>query len=117
MRYVITTPEPRWTGEVAGVAFAFGRGVTDDNPPPRVINYFLRRGYGVEPVKAAPSPAAEVSAPAADGPADRDPMPRKSASKADWQTYAIAHGVPADEAESLTRDQLAERFATEGADQ
>lgn len=110
MRYVIITPEPRWTGEVAGVAFAFGRGVTDDNPPLRVINYFLRRGYGVEPVEVA-------AAPAADEPVDSDPMPRKSASKVDWQAYAIAHGVPAEEAESLTRDQLAERFATEGADQ
>lgn len=55
MRYVITTPEPRWTGEVAGVAFAHGRGVTDDDPPARVIAYFLRRGYGVEPVEAAPA--------------------------------------------------------------
>lgn len=47
MRYIITTPEPRWTGEVAGVAFAHGRGLVDD-PPARVVNYFLRKGYGVE---------------------------------------------------------------------
>jgi len=47
MRYLITTPEPRWTGEVAGVAFAHGEGLVND-PAPRVLNYFLRRGYGVE---------------------------------------------------------------------
>ncbi len=60
MRYVITTPEPLWTGEVAGVAFAHGRGLADD-PPARVINYFKRKGYGVENLDADKSDDAVVS--------------------------------------------------------
>jgi hypothetical protein len=65
MRYVIKTPEPRWTGEVAGVAFAHGQGITADDPPARVINYFRRRGYDVQPLAAAEtelSPESSVSA-------------------------------------------------------
>lgn len=107
-RFEITTPEPRWTGEVAGVAFAHGRAEIGAGTPARVVAYFRRKGYGVTEIE----PAKPASAP---DPADA--MPRKSASKTDWQAYAIAHGVPAEEAETLTRDQLAERFTTEGADQ
>ena len=85
MRYVITTPVPRWTGEVAGVAFAFGKGITDDNPPARVINYFRRRGYEVEPVDAVDESAApaETEAPSGDDPvsapaqADKKPVGRR----------------------------------------
>ncbi len=60
MRYIITTPEPRWTGEVAGVAFAHGRGLVDD-PPARVINYFKRKGYGVEQLDAGDGEDAVLS--------------------------------------------------------
>jgi hypothetical protein len=109
-RYEITTPEPRWTGEVAGVAFAHGRAEATD-PPARVIAYFIRKGYGVSRLDV------EASAEPADLGDPDDQMPRKSASKADWVAYAVEHGVPAAEAESLTRDQLVERFAPEGADQ
>ena len=32
--------------------------------------------------------------------------PRASATKADWLAYAEAQGLPADEAEAMTRDEL-----------
>lgn len=39
--------------------------------------------------------------------------PKASVSKKDWVAFAIEKGVDAAEAESLTRDQLVERFAAE----
>lgn len=64
-RYEITTPEPRWTGEVAGVAFAHGRAEVDsDATPARVLAYFRRKGYGVVQLDAPPTaePEAEAAA-------------------------------------------------------
>lgn len=40
--------------------------------------------------------------------------PAKSASKADWVAYAVAQGAEQDEAESMTRDELAALFADGG---
>jgi len=45
-----------------------------------------------------------VAAAAEDGP------PTKSASKADWKAYAISQGMDDAEAESMTRDDLAELY-------
>lgn len=102
MRYRVSTPQSDFRGEVAGVAFFDGSAEVDETRL-AALAYFRRRGYhmeAVQPPSAAPqeSPAADLS------------KPRRSASKTDWQAYAIAHGVPQDEAEQLTRDQLAERF-------
>lgn len=38
-------------------------------------------------------------------PASTD-APKASASKADWLAYALAQGLPGDEAEAMTRDEL-----------
>lgn len=83
MRYIITTPEPNFTGEVAGVAFAHGRAESTD-PAPRVLAYFLRKGYGVQPVDAHGEPVEPddgsveqegASSPgAAPGPGTRQPL-------------------------------------------
>lgn len=40
--------------------------------------------------------------------------PTKSASKADWKAYAVDQGLDEEEAETLTRDQLAEKYADGG---
>ncbi|RSS59573.1 hypothetical protein [Streptomyces sp. WAC01280] len=40
--------------------------------------------------------------------------PARSASKAEWIAYAVALGAEQDDAEQLTRDQLAEQYGTEG---
>lgn len=42
----ITTPNPQYNGETAGVRFVNGKGETDD---PRALAYFERRGYTIEP--------------------------------------------------------------------
>lgn len=40
--------------------------------------------------------------------------PARSASKAEWKSYAVAQGMSEEEAERSTRDQLAERYAPGG---
>lgn len=67
----------------------------------RRVAYFRAQGYGVEEI--------DLDEPAADE--DDEPKPpARSASKADRVAYAITQGVDAEEADKLTRDQLAERF-------
>lgn len=53
--------------------------------------------------------------PAEPGPEDVKP-PARSASKADWVAYAVSQGAEQADAESKTRDQLAELFADGGGD-
>ncbi|MER7361933.1 hypothetical protein [Nonomuraea wenchangensis] len=112
MRYVITTPEPHFTGEVAGVAFAHGRAETTD-PAPRVIAYFLRKGYGVQPVDGKGNPieaedavVQEVaSSPgAAPGPDTRSPLTaeEKAAIEAENKDADGADGKDADTKRSTT---------------
>ncbi|MFG3037784.1 hypothetical protein ACGFYZ_12830 [Streptomyces sp. NPDC048330] len=45
---------------------------------------------------------------------DDTKRPARSASKAEWVAYAVALGGEQDDAEQLTRDQLAEQYGTEG---
>lgn len=57
------------------------------------------------------APSADDSTPTATETLTEDAQPpAKSASKADWKAYATAHGLTEEEADGLTRDQLAERF-------
>ena len=75
-RYEITTPEPRWTGEVAGVAFAHGRAEVPDSTPARVLSYFRRKGYGVTPIEPeSPTVAHEPASESAE--ADKKPTGRR----------------------------------------
>jgi hypothetical protein len=39
-------------------------------------------------------------------------LPAKSASKKEWVTYAVGQSMDPEEAEKLTRDELAEKYAT-----
>lgn len=135
-KYRITAPTPGYTGVSVGVNFTKGfaeieapvlpplpvgadldrnerseREAIAQNENLRRVAYFRSQGYGVEEIEPdEPEPAEE--------PDDEPKAPARSASKADWAAYAIAQGVDADEAEKLTRDQLAERFLDQkGADQ
>lgn len=56
----------------------------------------------VREVNIAPPQTVEP-APAADEPA---PTPTRSASKADWVTFAVESGMSTEDAESMTRDEL-----------
>ncbi len=114
MRYTIQAPERRFNGQVAGVAFADGRAEVDGDAHARALAYFRRKGYDVTAVATKRTGAAKTSDTSTQA---EDDMPRKSASKADWKAYAIANGMDEAEAETLSRDQLVERFASEGDDQ
>lgn len=106
MRYTVTAPAAGFSGDIAGVVFRDGTAVAEDGRHKAALAYFRRRGYTVEP-ESAPEPVTEQV----------DEKPKKSASKAAWAAYAVAHGMSAEEADELTRDQLVERFSDEGEDQ
>lgn len=116
-KYRITTPVAGFTGVSVGVNFTKGvaelEAPEDDRQHPmfRALAYFRAQGYGVEEIKPdEPKPVEE--------PDDGPKAPARSASKADRLAYAVAQGMDADEADKLTRDQLAERFLDQkGADQ
>ncbi len=93
----ITTPVPGFSGNVAGVDFAGG--VAEVDPSPGALAYFRRHGYGVEQVDEDPGDDQ-----------DADKVPARSASKADWRVYAIAHGMTEQDADAATRDELAARY-------
>ncbi len=48
-RFEIKTPEPEWTGVVAGITFAAGRAVvtSDTDAGIRALYYFKQAGYGI----------------------------------------------------------------------
>lgn len=96
----VTTPQPGFTGESVGVQFANGVGECLDGP---ALRYFRSQGYGVEPVEVP----AEV-----DGPPPTHPA--RNASAEVWRAYAVKHhGLTADEAAELSRDQLVELLTIE----
>ncbi|GAA2327501.1 hypothetical protein [Dactylosporangium salmoneum] len=120
--FEIRTPKADFTGRIGPVAFADGvaRVQFDDTrdhngvsladehqiSPGRSIVLFAqrRRGYTVTELDANGKPLEDQADAKEAGP------PTRSASKADWKAYAVTHGVPDAEAESATRDQLAEAF-------
>lgn len=104
-RYRITTPEPGWTGQIGTVFFAGGVAEAEADADSAALSYFRNAGYGVEDL---------------DGPADEqdaaesaDGLPKKSASADAWRKYAIAHGMTADDADELTRDELVTYYTKE----
>lgn len=106
-RFRITTPVPGASGEVGGVVFAHGVAEVDDQTHPAVVAYCRGAGYGVEPID---EPAEVEAEPDED---DGVQPPKKSASTDIWRAWAVEHGgMPADEAETLSRDQLVERFTS-----
>jgi len=98
MRYQVTAPVKGVNATVAGVLLADSVGETDSEA---AVAYFRRHGYTVVPLAV---PATE---PAEEAPAE---LPARSASKSTWVAYATRAGMTADEADQLTRDQLAERY-------
>jgi hypothetical protein len=98
--HLVSTPVPGHTGSVGGVHFADGRAEVDDERHAAELAYFRAQGYSVEPLDKG-------------GVADeKPPPPSRSASAAEWRSYAVSAGMPAEEARRLSRDQLIERLAT-----
>jgi len=93
-RYEVRAPVEDYTGEAAGVTFTQGVGHTCE---PAALAYFHRHGYTITE---------------ADDPGGAVPPspPAKSASKAEWKTYAVTQGMAEADADALTRDQLVDHF-------
>ena len=137
--YKVTTPTAGYNGEVGGVYFVNGAAVveapaplaplpySDDedgqltrrqltereeigqHPGYRAMSYFRQAGYGVEDI----TPDTEAAPDDAD--ADSTPIvPSKSASTEVWRAFAKQAGMPVEQADSLTRDQLVEHYTKEG---
>lgn len=110
-RFEVKSKVASFTGVVAGAAFAAGKATLDSEKAAdaKALRYFQRRnGYEVTPLDVDETPQ---EAPADPGPA----RPASDAKKAEWKAYAISQGMPEEEAEKATRDQLAQRFDKEGA--
>ncbi len=108
----IRTPVPGHNGSVGALAFVNGRAVADEDVHASEIAYCRARGYLFgEPDEPTPT---EEEPPADTGGSD---LPRRNASADAWRTYAVAHGMSAEEAATLSRDQLAERFTSSKEDE
>ncbi len=80
---VVTRPHPRW---------------------PESTQFVLRDGAMLD------SPVVEPSAVGAgDAEPEEDGKPAKSAGKPEWVAYAVAQGVPQDEADAMTKGELQAR--------
>lgn len=128
----ITTPVADYTGVCGNVEFVQGVGYADEDTHAAEIGYMRANGYTIEGTEVAdggageqshqpeaPVPAQEPPEPGTpSAPADPpvvgadDKMPARNGSADAWRTYAIAHGMDADEAAELSRDQLVERFTS-----
>lgn len=106
MRVRINTPVEDHNGAVGDVLITQGVGYADTEIHAAELAYCRANGYNVTEVEPepGPKPASETQ--------DEVPMPRKSGSAEAWRAYAVAHGIPAEEAEQLSRDLLVERFTT-----
>lgn len=120
-RVRITTPVPDHSGVVGNVFITDGVGHADSVVHAAEIAYCRRNGYTVEelPGEANPEVAAEIEATNSDDtePAGGEATPRRNGSAEAWRAYAVAHGMSADEAEQLTRDQLVERFTSSSTEE
>lgn len=103
--YRVTTPVVGFTGMSAGANFTDGVTEIEDGPS---LRYFRSAGYGIEELD---EPATE---PAEEDLDDGAEMPRKSASTEAWRAWAIEHGgLPADVANTKSRDELVAHFTEE----
>lgn len=102
-QFLVTTPVPGFTGDVGKVRFTDGVALIDDETDAAALAYCRAAGYTVEdPTGPEPEPEAD--------PAEQ---PKKSASTEAWRTWAVERGgMQADEAATLSRDQLVERFTS-----
>lgn len=103
-QHLVTTPVPGFTGDVGTVRFTDGVALIDDETDAAALAYCRSAGYTIDEPAQDESAADEASA---------GEQPKKSASTEAWRTWAVEHGgMEADEAATLSRDQLVERFTT-----
>jgi hypothetical protein len=127
-RVKITTPVEDHNGAVGNVLITQGVGYADTETHAAELVYCRANGYTITEIEApevvslrhtredlgfTAEQIAEMEAEDKDDQdADGDKPPRRNGSAEAWRAYAIEHGLSAEEAEALTRDQLVERFTS-----
>lgn len=120
-RVRITTPVPDHNGAVGNVTITQGVGFADTEAHVAEIAYCRANGYTVEDAEAVELrqtredlgfTAVDIAEMEAEDQTPEVPMPRRNGSVEAWRAYAVSRLMPAEEAESLTRDQLVERFTS-----
>lgn len=137
--YRVHTPAPDFTGEVGGVHFVKGIAVVEapaplpsmrsladgetftrsqlaerdeigQHPGYRAMAYFRGAGYRIEDITPDDEPVDDEPG----EPASLPPVPARNASTDEWRAFAMAMGMPVDQASTSTRDQLVEHYTKEG---
>lgn len=106
MRYTIRAPEPGHEGQVGAVSFRAGVAELDDTVHAAELRYFRSAGYGIEPFEA--TVLVDV-----DGDGEAEELPKKSASTEAWRAFAVEHGMPEEQANSMSRDELVDHYHKE----
>lgn len=103
----VRTPEPGVNDTVGAVTFVDGAAQVDEDLHFAELRYFRGAGYGIDEPEEAPI---EVDV---DGDGNPEELPKKSASTEVWRAFAVEHGMPEDEANSKTRDELVAHYIRE----
>jgi hypothetical protein len=133
MTKLVRTPVSDWSGDVGQIHFEKGMAKVSDDAAE--LAYFTSAGYIIDDfddaLEAAPEenqPAIEdldvqggtnnpdVEAPVVkdvDGDGTEEVLPRRNASAEEWRKFAVEHGMPKDEADGKSRDELVEHFTKE----
>lgn len=104
--HIVRTPEPGVNDTVGAVSFVGGVAEVDEDKHAAELRYFRAAGYGVE--ELTPADTADV-----DGDGGAEPLPRRNASVETWRAFAAAHGMAAEEASSMSRDELVAHYTKE----
>lgn len=105
-RLEIATPEAGFTGALGGITFVNGSTTVDSDRFPAEVAYCTARGYTITNLDELPP--ADV-----DGDGLVDELPKRSATTEAWRQFAVEHGMSAEEADAMTRDQLVEHYTKE----
>jgi hypothetical protein len=111
-RYKVTSPNPRYSGEVATLKFRAGEATADTPGDAAALAYCQRRGYTVAEVVADEDvPASELpEAPDPAAAADEVKRPADYATKPEWVAYAVSRGATEEDAQAATKNELVELY-------
>jgi hypothetical protein len=106
--HTVHTPEPGSHDKVGAVQFTNGAAQVDEVTHEAELRYFRAAGYTVVENEPEEPVVADI-----DGDGAVEELPKKSASTEVWRAFAVEHGMPEDEANSKSRDELAAHYYQE----
>lgn len=102
MAYEVTSPLVQVRRQDGSYVHLYEGALLPDEADPKHVEQLLADGMIAE--ADAPAVAPDAS--------DHDDRPSGNASAEEWRAYAVAHGMSEEEAESLSRNELRDRFAS-----